>query len=151
MGRISRGDCKQDAIDMYREAVEEEKSVGGLLFQEGSLIGLNAPILLRRYIASRRMRLSARAPDGPKPNKIHWMDHWISSRCPGRPTETEITSYIIAAIPPSRLPCREVIQACRHLRPVGCLPGGAVAAPRSPWPALPHPAQTFPARAPRTA
>jgi len=96
-------DCKRDAIDMYSEAVEEEKAWADFLFKEGSLIGLNAPILREyvEYIASRRMKAIRLEPLWPKAEyKIHWMDHWISSASVQvAPQETEITSYIIGYDP----------------------------------------------------
>ena len=94
---VSR-DCKQDAIDMYLEAVDQEKAWAEFLFKEGSLIGLNAPILQEyvEYIASQRMKSIRLEPLWPKAEyKIHWMDHWISSATVQvAPQETEITSYI---------------------------------------------------------
>lgn len=96
-------ECKQDAIDMYLEAVDQEKAWANFLFQEGSLIGLNAPILQEyvEYIASQRMRSIRLDPLWPKAEyKLHWMDHWISSaHVQVAPQETEITSYVLGHNP----------------------------------------------------
>jgi len=92
-------ECKQDAIGMYEEAVEQEKAWAEFLFKEGSLIGLNAPILQEyvEYIASQRMKAVRLEPLWPKAEyKLRWMDNWISSAAVQvAPQETEITSYII--------------------------------------------------------
>ena len=92
-------ECRADAVGMYEEAVEQEKAWANFLFKEGSLIGLNAPILREyvEYIASQRMRSIRLDPLYPKAEyRLHWMDHWISSAdVQVAPQETEITSYVL--------------------------------------------------------
>ena len=49
---------EDNVYDMYRQAVDEEKSWAEYLFKDGSMIGLNAKLLSSyvEYIANRRMR-----------------------------------------------------------------------------------------------
>lgn len=92
-------ECRVDAIGMYEEAVDQEKAWAEFLFKEGSIIGLNAPILQEyvEYIASQRMKAIKLEPLWPKAEyRLRWMDNWISSASVQvAPQETEITSYII--------------------------------------------------------
>lgn len=96
-------ECTVDAVGMYEEAVEQEKAWADFLFKEGSLIGLNAPILREyvEYIASQRMKAIRLDPLYPKAEyRLHWMDHWISSAdVQVAPQETEITSYVLGHNP----------------------------------------------------
>lgn len=97
--KISK-ECEQEAVNMFVEAVEQEKSWAEYLFADGSMIGLNADLLKQyiEWIASRRMRAVAlECPyTVPGANPLPWTEKWIrGSEVQVAPQETEISSYII--------------------------------------------------------
>ena len=51
-------ECKQECINMFIEAAEQEKSWAEYLFKDGSMIGLNKDILCQyvEYITNKRMK-----------------------------------------------------------------------------------------------
>jgi len=96
-------DCEQDVYDMYNDAVAEEKQWAHHLFQSGSLIGLNEPILCDyvEYMANNRMKSIGLKPvfGDVKHNPLPWTQHWLSSKGnQNAPQETEIESYLIGGI-----------------------------------------------------
>ena len=92
-------ECKKDVAGMFEEAVEQEKAWANYLFQEGSIIGLNAPILQQyvEYIANQRMKAIKLDGLWPKAEyRLRWMDDWISSgKVQEAPQETEKTAYLV--------------------------------------------------------
>ena len=96
-------ECQKDAVGMYIEAVDQEKAWADYLFQEGSIIGLNAAMLQQyvEYIANHRMKAIRLPAEWTKAKKcLHWMDDWISSgKLQEAPQETEKTAYIIGFNP----------------------------------------------------
>ena len=95
---------EDNVYDMYRQAVDEEKSWAEYLFKDGSMIGLNAKLLSSyvEYIANRRMRAIGLKPifDTPMSNNpLPWTQHWLSSKgMQVAPQETEVESYIVGGI-----------------------------------------------------
>ena len=76
---------EDNVYEMYRQAVDEEKSWAEYLFKDGSMIGLNAKLLSSyvEYIANRRMRAIGLKPifDTPMSNNpLPWTQHWLSSK-----------------------------------------------------------------------
>jgi len=51
-------ECEGQALEMFMEAVRQEKDWAEYLFKDGSMIGLNAELLKQyvEWIAARRMR-----------------------------------------------------------------------------------------------
>ena len=95
---------EDNVYDMYRQAVDEEKSWAEYLFKDGSMIGLNAKLLSSyvEYIANRRMRAVGLKPifDTPMSNNpLPWTQHWLSSKgMQVAPQETEVESYMVGSI-----------------------------------------------------
>ncbi len=95
---------EDNVYDMYKQAVDEEKSWAEYLFKDGSMIGLNAKLLSSyvEYIANRRMRAIGLKPifDTPMSNNpLPWTQHWLSSKgMQVAPQETEVESYMVGSI-----------------------------------------------------
>lgn len=93
-------ECEGQALEMFMEAVRQEKDWAEYLFKDGSMIGLNAELLKQyvEWIAARRMRaVGLTAPYSTSAsNPLPWTQKWISGgEVQVAPQETEITSYVI--------------------------------------------------------
>lgn len=96
-------ECKAEAIDIFRQAAEQEKEWAKYLFQGGSMIGLNEKILVQyiEYVTNSRMRTLGFEPLFPdsKHNPIPWVNTWLSSdNVQQAPQEVDLSSYLVAAI-----------------------------------------------------
>jgi len=95
---------KDNVIQMFKDAVEEEKDWAKYLFSEGSMIGLNDRLLSQyvEWIANRRMKAIGIDPIydiSAKNNPLPWTEHWLNSKGQqNAPQETEIESYIVGGI-----------------------------------------------------
>jgi ribonucleoside-diphosphate reductase beta chain len=95
---------EQTVIDMFSNAVAEEKEWAQYLFKDGSMIGLNDKLLVKyvEWIANKRMRAIGLTPlyDAPVHNNpLPWTEHWISSKgLQVAPQETEVESYVVGGI-----------------------------------------------------
>ena len=95
---------EENVIQMYKDAVEEEKEWASYLFKDGSMIGLNDKLLVKyvEWIANKRMRSIGLKPiyDAPmRNNPLPWTEHWISSKgLQVAPQETEVESYVVGGI-----------------------------------------------------
>jgi len=95
---------KDSVVQMFRDAVEEEKDWARYLFSQGPMIGLNERLLCQyvEWIANRRMKAIGIDPiyDIPaKNNPLPWTEHWLNSKGQqNAPQETEIESYIVGGI-----------------------------------------------------
>lgn len=92
-------DCEKDIIDMFVEAVEQEKEWANYLFKDGSMIGLNTELLTNyiEWICCKRMAaLGLKCPyTTSQANPLPWTQKWISgSDVQVAPQETEISSYV---------------------------------------------------------
>jgi ribonucleoside-diphosphate reductase beta chain len=96
-------ESEDEVQEMFREATLNEIEWAKYLFEEGSIIGLNAEILTQymKYITNSRLR----ALKMPKmfteitQNPLPWMDQWLGqSREEVLPQEIEITEYKIGAV-----------------------------------------------------
>ena len=103
MVRIAKEE-HDNVIQMFKDAVDEERSWAEYLFQDGSMIGLNAKLLTQyvEWIANRRMKAIGFDPiyDVPaKNNPLPWTQYWLNSKGQqNAPQETEIESYVIGGI-----------------------------------------------------
>jgi ribonucleoside-diphosphate reductase beta chain len=100
--RISE-ECEDEIIQMFVDAVEQEKQWAHYLFKDGSMIGLNAELLNNyiEWIACKRMTaLGLKCPyTVPQANPLPWTQKWISgAEVQVAPQETEISSYIIGGV-----------------------------------------------------
>ena len=96
-------ECKQDVSDMFVSAVEQEKKWADYLFQDGSMIGLNAQLLCDyiEWICCKRMvSLGIKCPyTTPQANPLPWTQKWISGKeVQVAPQETEISSYVVGGV-----------------------------------------------------
>jgi len=95
---------KENVIDMFKNAVEEEKAWAEYLFKDGSMIGLNEKLLSQyvEFIANRRLRAIGLDPlyDIPmRNNPLPWTQYWLNSKGQqNAPQETEIESYVVGGI-----------------------------------------------------
>ena len=93
-------ECEQELIDMFVEAVEQEKQWADYLFKDGSMIGLNSQLLKDyiEWIGNKRITaIGLSSPYSvPRANPLPWTQKWISgAEVQVAPQETEISSYVI--------------------------------------------------------
>jgi ribonucleoside-diphosphate reductase beta chain len=95
-------ECKEQATQIFLNAVEQEKEWAGFLFQHGSMIGLNKEILCQyvEFIANHRMSaIGLGQPFDIKNNPLPWMNNYLSSdNVQVAPQESEISSYLVGQI-----------------------------------------------------
>ena len=95
---------EENIVEMFRNAVQEDKEWAEYLFMDGSMIGLNGKLLSQyvEWIANRRMKSIGLSPlyDIPlRNNPLPWTQHWISSKgLQVAPQETEVESYVVGGI-----------------------------------------------------
>ena len=91
-------ETEAECIQMFVDAVDQEKDWANYLFKDGSMIGLNAELLHQyiEFIATRRMtNVKLQSPYSIKNNPLPWTQKWISgAEVQVAPQETEITSYV---------------------------------------------------------
>jgi ribonucleoside-diphosphate reductase beta chain len=91
-------ETEAECIQMFVDAVDQEKEWANYLFRDGSMIGLNAELLHQyiEFIATRRMtNVKLQSPYSIKNNPLPWTQKWISGAdVQVAPQETEITSYV---------------------------------------------------------
>ncbi len=87
---------------MFISAVEQEEKWCEFLFKDGSMIGLNEPLLkdYLHWIAHKRMlAIDIESPYKGGSNPLPWTQKWIAgSEVQVAPQETEISSYIVGGI-----------------------------------------------------
>jgi ribonucleoside-diphosphate reductase beta chain len=93
---------KDQAIEIFMNAVEQEKDWAAYLFQHGSMIGLNKDILCQyvEFIANHRMSaIGLGQPFDIKSNPLPWMNNYLNSdNVQVAPQESEISSYLVGQI-----------------------------------------------------
>ena len=93
-------ETEEDCIQMFVDAVDQEKQWTEYLFKDGSMIGLNKQLLDNyiEWIANKRM-ISVGLKSSytvPQANPLPWTSKWIAGgEVQVAPQETEISSYII--------------------------------------------------------
>ena len=91
-------ETEAECIQMFVDAVDQEKAWAEYLFKDGSMIGLNTELLSQyiEFIATRRMtNVKLDSPYSQKNNPLPWTQKWISgAEVQVAPQETEITSYV---------------------------------------------------------
>jgi len=95
-------ECHDQAIELFREAADQEKEWAEYLFKDGSMIGMNVDILSQyvEYITDQRLTALGFEPIfGVRHNPLPWMDAWLKSdNVQVAPQEAEISSYLVGAI-----------------------------------------------------
>ncbi|WP_283786197.1 class Ia ribonucleoside-diphosphate reductase subunit beta [Bermanella sp. WJH001] len=101
MGEITK-ECREEVINIFREAAEQEKEWAQYLFKDGSMIGLNKDILCQYVEYITNQRLAAIGLDSifpTKQNPLPWINAWlVSDNVQVAPQEAEISSYLVGAI-----------------------------------------------------
>ena len=96
-------ETEEECIQMFVDAVEQEKKWAEYLFKDGSMIGLNT-VLLGEYIewicCKRMIAVNLKCPYSvPQSNPLPWTQKWIAgAEVQVAPQETEITSYITGGV-----------------------------------------------------
>ena len=96
-------ETEEECIQMFVDAVEQEKEWADYLFKDGSMIGLNAQLLgdYIEWICCKRMvGVNLKCPYVvPQMNPLPWTQKWIAGGdVQVAPQETEITSYITGGV-----------------------------------------------------
>ncbi len=88
--------------EMYAIATAQENDWADYLFKDGSLIGLNAPLLKQymKYITNNRLKAIGYKPIFEKQeNPLSWISTWLSSKgTENLLQETDNTSYLVGAL-----------------------------------------------------
>lgn len=91
-------ETEEECIQMFVDAVDQEKQWADYLFKDGSMLGLNKQLLCEyiEYIAGKRMQNVALPKIyNQSNNPLPWTQKWIAgAEVQVAPQETEITSYI---------------------------------------------------------
>jgi ribonucleoside-diphosphate reductase beta chain len=98
-----REETKEEAIQMYIDAVEQEKEWAKYLFKDGSMIGLTEKVLADyvEWICCKRMNsINLKCPyTVPQANPLPWTEGWITGKQRQvAPQESEISSYVVGEI-----------------------------------------------------
>jgi ribonucleoside-diphosphate reductase beta chain len=101
-----RKECEPEIIQMYKDAVEDEKEWAEYLFKQDSMIGLNKNLLCQfvEYIANQRLTaIKIDKQFEQEENPLPWVDSWISdqdgkNKTQVAPQESEITSYLVGQV-----------------------------------------------------
>lgn len=96
-------ETEAECIQMFVDAVEQEKAWAQYLFKDGSMIGLNTQLLSDyiEWICCKRMTaVGLKCPyTTPQANPLPWTAKWISGAdVQVAPQETEISSYVIGGV-----------------------------------------------------
>ncbi|WP_417684641.1 class Ia ribonucleoside-diphosphate reductase subunit beta [Pseudidiomarina gelatinasegens] len=95
-------ELREEALQIFMKAVEQEKQWAHYLFRNGSMIGLNEEMLCQyvEYIANMRMEaIGFDAPYKQRSNPLPWMNKYlVSDNVQVAPQESEITSYLVGQI-----------------------------------------------------
>lgn len=97
-----RDETRDECLEMFRSAAEQEIKWAEYLFKDGSMIGLNKDLLADYvyWITNRRLT-AAGLPSLYKTgsNPLPWTQKWISGgEVQVAPQETQITSYIVGGV-----------------------------------------------------
>ncbi len=101
MAEIAK-ECREQSIDLFVRAAEQEKEWADYLFRDGSMIGLNRDILCQyvEYITNTRMQaVGMPLPFEIRSNPIPWINAWlVSDNVQVAPQEVEVSSYLVGQI-----------------------------------------------------
>jgi len=96
-------ETEAEMVQMFVDAVDQEKEWAHYLFKDGSMIGLNEQLLSEfvEWIANKRMTsVGLTSPyKVPQASPLPWTQKWISGAdVQVAPQETEISSYVIGGV-----------------------------------------------------
>ena len=99
---IIAAQLREESIEMFKTAAEQEKEWAEYLFKDGSMIGLNKDILCQyvEYITNVRMAaIGLPQQYSITSNPIPWINSWlVSDNVQVAPQEAEISSYLVGQI-----------------------------------------------------
>ncbi|MBE0364048.1 ribonucleoside-diphosphate reductase beta chain [Pseudoalteromonas ulvae UL12] len=99
---IIAAQLREESIEMFKTAAEQEKEWAEYLFKDGSMIGLNKDILCQyvEYITNVRMSaIGLPQQYSITSNPIPWINSWlVSDNVQVAPQEAEISSYLVGQI-----------------------------------------------------
>jgi ribonucleoside-diphosphate reductase beta chain len=91
-------ETKDECVNLFVGAVEQEKAWASYLFKDGSMVGLNFALLSEyiEWICHKRMTaIGLRSPYKGGSNPLPWTQKWISgAEVQVAPQQTQITSYV---------------------------------------------------------
>lgn len=95
--------CQTEVIEIFCQAAEQEKAWADYLFENGSMIGLNADMLKDYVEYITNVRLNAlgldKIFDRGNANPFPWMNAWlIADNVQVAPQEVEVSSYLTGAV-----------------------------------------------------
>lgn len=96
-------ECREESIQMFRDAADQEKEWAEYLFQDGSMVGLNKEILSQyvEYITNQRAQgvgFDKLFPE-QKVNPLPWINSWFSNdNVQPAPQEAELSSYLTGQV-----------------------------------------------------
>jgi ribonucleoside-diphosphate reductase beta chain len=96
-------ETEEDCIQMFVDAIEQEKQWADYLFKDGSMIGLNAQ-LLKEYVewigCKRMVAVGLSCPyKVSQSNPLPWTQKWIAgAEVQVAPQEVQLSSYIIGGV-----------------------------------------------------
>ncbi len=95
-------EMKEQGRQIFLDVVSQEKEWAEYLFKDGSMIGLNAPILCNyvEYVANQRLvAIGYEEAFAIKSNPLPWIDGYlVSDNVQVAPQETEISSYLVGQV-----------------------------------------------------
>lgn len=95
-------ECHAEAVQLFKDAAQQEKEWAEYLFKDGSMIGLNKEILCQyvEYITNIRMQaIGLGMPFTTTTNPIPWINSWlVSDNVQVAPQEVEVSSYLVGQI-----------------------------------------------------
>lgn len=96
-------ETREETIELYREAAEQEKNWAKYLFKDGSMLGLNEEILVQyvEYITNKRMTAVGLPTIYKKtPDPLPWTQRWIagSDQIQYAPQEVTLSTYIVGGV-----------------------------------------------------
>ncbi len=96
-------ECEDEMVQMFVDAVDQEKAWASYLFKDGSMIGLNEQLLSEfvEWIANKRMTaVGLPSPyKVPQASPLPWTQKWINgSDVQVAPQQTQISSYVIGGV-----------------------------------------------------
>lgn len=101
MAEIAK-ECREQSIDLFVRAAEQEKEWADYLFRDGSMIGLNRDILCQyvEYITNTRMQaVGMPLPFEIRSNPDSLVNAWlVSDNVQVAPQEVEVSSYLVGQI-----------------------------------------------------
>jgi ribonucleoside-diphosphate reductase beta chain len=95
-------ETRDECVQLFVDAVEQEKAWANFLFRDGSMVGLNEAVLNEyiEWIANKRMTaVGLPTPYKGGSNPLPWTQKWISgAEVQVAPQQTQITSYVVGGV-----------------------------------------------------